>query len=219
MTPLSPHLFIGLDLGQRQDPAALAILERTQQISSIRNPVTLEFESRILFTLRHAERFPLGLPYITVVHRIGCLVRSLTGSICGAWPVSSGHLCSPHKTLVVDASGVGAPVVEMLRKANFGIAIVPILITGGQDAHAGPYGTFHVPRRDLITRLRIVLEHHALKIPANINERETLTTELLNLSDRSTSKHDDLAIATALALYHASTRLIHRLGTQPKNGD
>jgi hypothetical protein len=216
MTPLPPHVFIGLDLGQRQDPAALAILERTHQVTPARNPVTLDLENYILFTLRHAERFPLGLPYITIVHRIGCLVRSLTGSICGAWPVSSGHLCSPHKTLVVDASGVGAPVVEMLREANLGIAIVPVVITGGQEAHAGPCGVVYVPRRDLVTRLRIVLEHHALRIPVNINERETLTSELLNLSDRSGPKHDDLAIATGLALYHASTRLIHRLR---KNGD
>ena len=203
MTHLDPHIFIGLDLGQRQDPAALAILERTQQFSPIRNPVTLEFPSRILFTLRHAERFHLGLPYITIVHRIGHLVRDLTGSICGGWPVSSGHLCNPYKTLVVDASGVGAPVVEMLRKADFGITIVPILITSGQEAHPGPDKTFYVPRRDLITRLRIVLERQALRIPAQINDRETLTTELLNLSDRSGSKHDDLAIATALALYQA----------------
>jgi hypothetical protein len=204
MTPLSPHIFIGLDLGQRQDPAALAILERTQKFSPIRNPVTLEFPSRILFNLRHAERFHLGLPYTTIVHRIGHLVQSLTGSICGAWPVSTGHLCNPYKTLVVDASGVGAPVVEMLRKANLGITILPIVITSGQDAHPGPGKTFYVPRRDLITCLRIVLERQTLKIPTQINDGETLTTELLNLSDRSGSKHDDLAIATALALYHAT---------------
>lgn len=57
-------IFIGADLGQAQDPAALAVAEvRTPEIH-----------------VRHLEQLPLGTPYPKVVERIAGLVDHLPGA-------------------------------------------------------------------------------------------------------------------------------------------
>jgi len=55
---------IGADLGQAQDPTALAVAE-------VHTPE---------FHVRHLERLPLGTPYPKVVERIGDLVDRLPGA-------------------------------------------------------------------------------------------------------------------------------------------
>ena len=57
-------IVVGADLGQAQDPTALAVAEvRTPEIH-----------------VRHLERIPLGTPYPKVVERIGDLVDQLPGA-------------------------------------------------------------------------------------------------------------------------------------------
>ena len=65
--------------------------------------------------LRHLERLPLGTPYPAVVERIAALVRALPGDT----------------DLVIDATGVGRPVRDMMRDA--GLDPVAVTITGGRD--------------------------------------------------------------------------------------
>ena len=208
MTPKPPHIYVGLDLGQRQDPSAIAVLERIYEPTGFRDHVTWELEYALTFRLRHVERIALGTPYIEIVRRTKVLMRSFTGAISNFWPVQFGHQANPYKTLVIDASGVGAPVLEMLRAADLGCAIVPITITSGAAAHSDhATGGYLVPRRDLLTRLRILLEKDFLRIAPAINDRQALIEEIITFEDRSTSRHDDLAIATALAIYQATQGL------------
>jgi len=64
-------------------------------------------------------------------------------------------------TLVVDATGLGAPVVDMLRIASLRREIVPVLLTGGEGEFSAN-GVWHVPKRDLITGLQLMLERREL---------------------------------------------------------
>ncbi len=58
-------IVIGADLGQAQDPTALAVAEvHTPEIH-----------------VRHLERLPLGTPYPKVVERIADLVDKLPGAV------------------------------------------------------------------------------------------------------------------------------------------
>src|SRR5436853_4106818 len=67
-------------------------------------------------------------------------------------------------TLVMDATGVGAPVLDMLRRADLGCGIEPVILTGGErESHAG--GIWHVPKLDLITGLKAMLEKQELELP------------------------------------------------------
>lgn len=113
MPRLAIHTFFGLDLGRRQDPSALAILERRHDYTGRRDPVTYELELKLRFVLRHVETFPLGMHYFEIVRRIRKLIQ----------------IADPLKTLVVDASGVGAPIVEAFRAARLEATLIPITIT------------------------------------------------------------------------------------------
>ena len=61
-----------------------------------------------------------------------------------------------------------------------------------------------MPRRDLLTALRLVLEKGRLSIPTRIHDRQAFKEEIARLTDRPTTPHDDLAIATALAAWQAT---------------
>jgi hypothetical protein len=202
-----PHLFFGLDLGRRQDHSALVILERAVVPLQRRDPVTWEELSCLRFILRHAERLPLGLPYLQVVHRIHDLIHHTTEVLPGDFEVLPGHPINPHKTLAVDATGVGAPIVEILRQLDLRARLIPITITSGSNAAEDPFGGYRVPRRDLLTQLRILLERRMLAIPATVSHHHDLHEELINLRDTPTPRRDDLALALALAAWTASKGL------------
>ena len=91
--------FVGLDLGQRQDPTALAVLE-WREWAGPRDPVTFEYRRETALSLRHLERIPLGTAYPEVVARVARMVRSR----------QLGEAEGRH--MVVDGTGVGPPVVD-----------------------------------------------------------------------------------------------------------
>ncbi len=188
MSSSSPHLFLGLDLGQRQDHTALAVLHRYSEPQPGRDPITWQPRQRTRLLLTHLDRVPLGVPYLAIIERVKLLTRSLHPA-----PI----------TLSVDASGVGAPVVELLRHARLGCRLLPVNITASGQSHRHPAYGDYVPRRDLLARLRLAFESDTLRIPCAIPHRDALIEELLTLSDRSSARHDDLALAVALAVHPA----------------
>ena len=116
--------------------------------------------------------------------------------------------------LVVDATGVGRPVVDLLRRADLGCAMYPVMITGGTAEHSEG-GYYHVPKRDLIVGLEVLLERKALRIAAELELAETLVKELTEMRVKVTpggyeqygawrvGSHDDLVLAVALGHWGA----------------
>ena len=120
--------------------------------------------------------------------------------------------------LVVDATGVGGPVVDMLRNARLGCEMTPVTITGGERAHeqsANGTPQWTVPRQDLISGVHLLLEREELRIAGKMREAPALVKELesMAVSARSRGKsrpgassggqHDDLVFAVALACWKA----------------
>jgi hypothetical protein len=202
--------FIGLDLGQKRDFTALALLERIHSTSTELDRVTWERKQQTSYQLRYLERFPLGLTYPEIVARV-------------ARTLSSPKLTAANTTLVVDATGVGAPVVDMLRAAQLGCEIVPVTITAG-DSSRCVNGTWRVPKRDLISGLQVMLEQRLLRIAAGLAETSTLMTELSGMRVEITASandtygawrngaHDDLVFATALATWRAWSKPARNVG-------
>src|ERR1700751_1459479 len=93
-----PWYFVGLDLGQSRDYSAVAVVERAEILLGDRDPVTYERREARRFRVLYLERVALGTPYPDVVER----VRS----------VAQGKAVAGRCTLVMDATGVGAPVLD-----------------------------------------------------------------------------------------------------------
>ena len=193
--------YIGLDLGQRRDHSALVVVERRETMQAL---VTPRFD---VLQVRHAERAPLGTPYPHLIARVREMVRhqELRGQ------------CQ----LAVDETGVGGPVVEMLRAAQLGCEIQAVTITGGEREHAyaaGGGAGWRVPKQDLMAGVQIALEKGELRIARRMEGVGSLVKELMDVratplrqgrvrvgADRH-GEHDDLVIALALACWSAKRK-------------
>ena len=184
--------YMGLDLGQKRDHTAVVVVERVDHRRAFQKT---EFEKLLV---RYVERMPLGMPYPSVVQRVLEIVQSeeLRGD------------CS----LAVDATGVGAPVVDMLRAARLGCDIAAVTITGGERG----VGEGSVPKKDLMAEVLLLLENGKLKI-GKLKEGGRLMRELVDirmsvsgrLGAEGSGEHDDLVIALALACWRARGRKLN----------
>jgi hypothetical protein len=211
--------FLAVDLGQAQDFTALTVLERKQvdtgKVEIEHGPVSYSSRSGFhvqatetpiyenLYAARHLERLPTGTPYPAQVKRIKELHDRLKADTRKA----------PH--LVVDQTGVGRPVVDMLRAV--GLKPISVTITGG-DAVSRDGKDYKVPKRDLVSIVQVLLQAERLKIASSLREASTLTAELLAFKVSISLKghdsygndagpwrenpHDDLVLAVALAAWY-----------------
>jgi hypothetical protein len=125
--------------------------------------------------------------------------------------VASKGLQSGTRNLVVDATGVGRPVVDLLQAAELGCKIWPVTITSGASEGSGADG-YRVPKRDLIMGLLLMIQNRELKIAQGMAEGQALLKEMANMRVSVTSggrekfgarsgEHDDLVLAVALAVW------------------
>jgi hypothetical protein len=191
---MGPDYLIGLDLGQASDFTALAVVER---------PPALDEEDRreVAYSLRHLQRFPLGTPYTQIVPAVARLVRSV--------PLER------RATLVVDETGVGRPLVEMLRGASVSVPIIPVTITPGRVLKVTENGSHHVPKKELVFCLQRLVHQGRLMVARTLPEAKTLMQEMLSFNVKITAaahetfgawragEHDDLVLAVALACWQA----------------
>jgi hypothetical protein len=163
------------------------------------NRVDWSREKVVTQRVRHLERFELGTPYPEVVERVARLVRSLPG----VW--GQPARCE----LVVDATGVGRPVVDLLRREGMGCGLRPVMVTAGA-AESSSDGYFGVPKRDLITGLQAMVQSGELKVVKGLRHADTLMKEMAEMRVRVSGAgeqfgcwrngaHDDLVFAVALA--------------------
>jgi len=173
---------VGVDLGQTADYTAITILEE-------------KGEEEKSYDVRYLERLR-NTPYPQIVRRLDHLVRRL-----------------PEKpSMAVDATGVGRPVIDMIRDANLPATVYPITLTGG-DAVTRDGMERRVPKRDVASTIAVLLQTGRLRIARGLKESETLLRELLNfrvkisLSGHDTyeawreQEHDDLVLAVGLAAW------------------
>jgi hypothetical protein len=215
---------LGVDLGQAQDYTALCVLERSGHDTG---KVTVTHELRSVsygsgervgskspyqtitspvyenhYAARHLERLPIGTPYPTQVARIKELFDRL----------KTDTKTTP--LLVADQTGVGRPVVDMLRAAE--LSPVAVTITGG-DAATQDGGDYRVPKRDLVSVVQVLLQSERLTIAERLKARAILTAELgafqvsISLKGHDSygndvglwreNPHDDFVLAVALACW------------------
>ena len=186
--------YIGLDLGQMQDFTALTVLQEVPTPGGLKPWA---------HHLRHAERLPLGTTYTAIAEH----VRSVQ-----ARPA----LASARTVVVVDTTGVGLPVFEMLRAAGV-TGLVGVTIHSG-DAVTRDGAIHRVPKRDLVSTLQVLFQSGRLKIADGLEHGPVLRHELqsfkakINLSTGHDSyeawregDHDDLVLSLAMACWFAES--------------
>lgn len=182
---------MGLDLGQASDYSALTIVEEQPGPGDTK------------LHIRHLHRFALATSYPRICEYVAGLLQRepLRG----------------NADLAVDQTGVGAPVADLLRR--YGCNPIPIVIHGG-DAVTRDGTGFHVPKRDLVSCLQVLLQQERLK-SAQLPGVEVLMAELQNFrvsvnaatghdsygagpaGSWRDGEHDDVVLATALACWYA----------------
>ena len=179
---------VGVDIGQRRDPTAIAVVEQEHRGSETHHMA------------RHLERLPLGSPYPAVAERVAAVVQ-------GVHSVTSGDA----PTLYVDATGVGTPIVDVLRGAGVGnlARLVAVYFTHG-DRRKVERDEVKLGKAWLVSRMQALLQSGLLHLPRTA-EAETLGKELLDYEIRVTEDandrygafrvgaHDDLVTALGLA--------------------
>lgn len=195
---------LSADLGQVNDYTAYSIIEERTEIretktpDDIRNETSTRIQSNV-YALRHLERPPLGTKYDKLVEQVYALQNT---------PQLAGR-----SELVVDATGVGRPVIDMMVRA--GLKPIPILITSGNALTQDEYGYYHVPKIDIVSALNVAFNSKRLKIanglplaPILVQEAQTFmmkktkagndTYEALREGD-----HDDLVLSVGMAVWWA----------------
>jgi len=198
--------YVGLDLGQSNDYTALAVIEKIGPDVEVDDPD---------LHLRHLERYPLRMPYPDMVTRVAALVEDpqLRSTYVDC---RLGRRILVEPELLVDATGVGRPVVDLFKER--GLRYKAITITGGNSVThvAGGYG---VPKRDLVGALEVPFHSGRLKVAAGLALWEMLRSELQTFRRKVSlttgmdtyehwreSDHDDLVLAAALACWGAERK-------------
>ncbi len=200
---------IGVDLGQARDYTAICILERFEELTG--EAAKGRWTTAVRYAMPHLERPPLGTSYPDIIERLKEMIAQLPA----------------HKRLkiVVDRTGVGRPVVDLMRKEK--LSVIPVTITAGTSVTGGALVGYSVPKRELVSNLAILLQADRLKISNALLGAARLVEELQNFKMKITlagnetyeawreSDHDDLVIATAMACWYGEKKTYSILHLPP----
>ncbi len=201
---------VGIDLGWSQDYTAVAIVEKLTSVDPLRRFVSDCSEVNVL----GLKRFDLKTAYPEIVRTVS--ERLSQTPFSDGSPTKRGRAQSKYPVfLIVDATGVGKPVLDLFKEDDFlsrRVDVIGISITGGRSVSQSIGVGFNVPKRDLILALQVELQARRLKIASRIPDAETLQSEMRNFEMRYTAKandiygassasHDDLVVATAMAVW------------------
>lgn len=194
---------MGVDVGTRQDHSAIVLVRRSERLQPGRAlPGTWEelSERRMIYSTYEVplmERLPLGLEYRQLIARI----RSI---------LDMPQLFRQDIQIVMDATGVGHPVVQQM--IGGGIPVVGVTITGGTSVAQNEVG-YTVPKRDLVSALQVVAQNRRLQVAPALELAEQFENEV-RVFRRTTSQaknekysaeegeHDDIVLATAIAVWY-----------------
>ena len=189
-------LVLGLDPGQRRDPAGVAVLDG--------------------FDVVHLERH-LGLPYPELAERVAVLLAQLPPAslVAGGQPrCTVGRYADCMRAeaaavratpVVVDATGVGRAVVDLLEALH--LTPIAATLTGGRRLRVRGR-EMSLPRHGFFRPLVAAVEVGRLRVAEGCPYRAELAQELLaarggpsGAESRGAGHHGDLMTAVALAVW------------------
>ena len=207
---ISNTFVLSVDVGQANDYTAVGILhsyETRERGATEFDPIKRNRRHDLV----HLERFK-DIAYPEQIRRIAERYRELEQHARSSF--------QDYKLrLVVDATGVGKPILDAFREA--GLKPRGVIITGGDTASTAS-GMYRVPKRELVTTLQVALQAKRLQVAAELPLAEAFLKEMrgfrvkINLSGHATfgndvgswrdADHDDLVLSVALAVWLVEAR-------------
>jgi len=169
--------------------------------------VVESFSARL--AARHLHRWPLGTPYTGIVADLKAMYAA--GPLAGS-------------SLVIDATGVGRAVVDMVRKGGINATTRAYTITAGIQPGDGT-----VPKKDLVGAVQAMLGQRRIDFAEGLELTPVLVKELEAFRVKVTADrnetfaawrerdHDDLVLALALAVWYATK--VGGGGSSPPNSN
>ena len=179
---------LGLDLGQQSDYTVLTVAE----------PV-FKADGTLLIQVPHIYRFPLRISYVHVVEYLEKFIESRE---------------LEDYVLVVDHTGVGRPVVDLLN--DYKINTIGLTITGGRKVNWHTGRSVTVPKLELISRLQVAMQCKSLQFAEGLECMNLLIKELINFSLRvgktikmeaAGGNHDDMVMSLAMVVWYIEDKL------------
>lgn len=209
---------VGADIGQKHDPTAIVVCEyETVEIDEVgvpQDPTGLRdllnlatgvedpplLDTR--YVVRALERLPLNTSYPAVARRLHAICRAMA------------RRAQSEVFLAVDATGVGRPIVDIVRaELDDDVHLTAVTISGGEKC---PTNALHrsevvLGKVGMVSRLQALLQTRRIVMPRTADARG-LADELLDFEIRvrdsgndelgafKTGKHDDLVTALGLSV-------------------
>lgn len=198
---------LGLDIGHEDDPAALAVLQSAG---------TRDGSHRAAWVALDVGNIERGTPYAALADNTVALARDFTDA---GYPVVT----------TIDATGIGAAVVEQARALAPELHIIAVTIAGGTALnHTGP-GDYTVGKHRLTEVLQVALQQRGLQLAttAGTSELRDQLAAFVRKPRRSrngrgvyhqheaASGHDDLVLALELALWTGDVMYDQHAGVAP----
>lgn len=197
----------GLDLGQTTDYSALSLIhERAPTAGELAAlPEKQRRNPEPIHDVPYLHRWELNTSYPTIVGQAVARLRQVVKRERGALVY-----------IVVDGTGVGRPVVDMVADAMglLDAELVAVTITGGDAItyKVRDDGTqeWHVPKKELVGAAQVLLQGGRLNVAPRLEHAQTLAAEFKNFRMKFTASanaqyeawrdgdHDDLVLAVAL---------------------
>ncbi len=204
--PARPVGFVvSADIGKMRDWSAISVT--TRSVGWVLCMERAEFEQipgerdrkRFLqHGITHLERPALGTPYPEVVRRLCVLMDEL--------PVMP-----ELPELVIDATGVGMPIVDMCRGS--GLRPVAMTITGGTNVVTHSSRQISVPKRDLAENVKALIQDGRLKVANDLDLAAVARQELAAFGHKiaedghetfdGVGEHDDIVMSIAMGVWRS----------------
>ena len=210
---------IGADIGQKRDPTAIVVCEYevveideggvphdptglrdlVNIATGVEDPPLLDTR----YVVRALERLPLETPYPTVARRLHAICRAMA------------RRPKAEVFLAVDATGVGRPIVDLVRdELDDGVHLTAVTISGGEKCPQAPLYRSEITMGKvfMVSRLQALLQSRRIVMPKKSLDAQGLATELLDFEIRvgrdahaemgafKTGTHDDLVTALGLSV-------------------
>ena len=190
--PVLTGRVVGVDLGRADDWTVAAVLDVLRDPRTPDQPRPMPRYALVhLVRMRHQ-------PWPVIAERLGEMAR---------WPALDKARWG------VDATGVGAPVVDLLRPHI--PRLTAVTITAGAEATQPAANAANVPKVALISNLEVLVQTRRLTVDSAVRDADVLRQELAAYtyeispagkmtSGAAGSAHDDIVLALAIGLWIAS---------------